>query len=538
MNLPTYTLTPAVNSDADYEQFEQLIKHRVANNTKPLFTTDVNPDLLWLTYLTNLPSDRQHYNCNCCRRFIQKYGGLVTIEKNSLKPLLWTQTNSPQLEPQFFRAAIDRLWAEVRLAKVTGVFLSKERVWGTPESVIAHGGQLTTKWTHLCGYPQRAPYNSLLKTAEQQMAEHREEHRMLKEYLSSLDRKTLTTAQKILQQGALYRSEKAESIFQWLLTVATDAAGLCGDELDVYLWSVVAEAPVGYCHVKNTVLGTLLEDIESGMSLTAISERWKNKLNPLQYQRPTAAPTVGNVAAAEKIFDKLGLEKSLQRRYARLDEIPAEVTIWRPAAAAPVKVAKPGLFSELLPESKKDEPLRFPADAMSWAKFARNVLPTTQKMLLRVPSVGSFYGLLTAVDMDAPAIIQWDRPEKRNPFSWYFYNQGSLRSNWDLDSTAAVTAIFEAPSNWYTAKSHHGDKLFFALDGCKDNSNSSLCLFPEVLRSELREVRSTIESYSKTRRVERLPIGVEGANGISGWPLTFDVTTAAGVQTITIDRLE
>lgn len=35
-------------------------------------------------------------------------------------------------------------------------------------------------------------------------------------------------------------------------------------------------------------------------------------MNPLQYQRPQAAPSAGNVAQAERIVEKLGIANSLE----------------------------------------------------------------------------------------------------------------------------------------------------------------------------------------------------------------------------------
>jgi hypothetical protein len=53
---------------------------------------------------------------------------------------------------------------------------------------------------------------------------------------------------------------------------------------------------------------------------------------------------------------------------------------------------------------------------------------------------------------------------------------------------------------WQAGFDHHGRSVFFLLEGAKDNRHerSGNCLFPETLKSHLREVRSTIKAYSKT----------------------------------------
>jgi hypothetical protein len=521
-----------VNLDEDlaYDRFEQLIAERVAANTEPLFTTDTDPDELWYRYLNHIPRNKQYYNCNCCRRFIQRYGGLVTIESGVVtKPLLWN-LDDPKVH-SFFGSSTNYLWAYTKTAKVTGVFLSDEKTWGTPVSVVNVG----TKWTHLHGVAKTCAKNPL-KTATQQMAEKLEEFKLLKRTLENLNRSTLNTVNSILQQGTLYRSEKAEEIAKWLITLYDETRILDNEHRDVKLWYTVATAPVGYAHVKNTVLGTLIEDVEVGLPFATISRRWSEKLHPLQYMRSTAAPTAGNIAAAEMIFEKLGLENSLKRRFARLDEIPSEAFIWREGNVKKVATPKPGLFSELLNTPTKQ--MHLPATTMTWVKFARDVLPTVSKMELRVPSSGPFYGFLTAEDATAPPIIQWDSVERRNPFSWYFWNGGTIRQQWGLGATAKVLAIMESPATWYQPKSHHGDKMFFVLEKCNESLNPKLCLFSEMLKSELREVRSTIEAYSNSRTVPLAPPGVQYANGIDGWGQTYEVSYEAGVQTITLDRFE
>src|SRR2546425_8355197 len=75
------------------------------------------------------------------------------------------------------------------------------------------------------------------------------------------------------------------------------------------------------------MFGTLLEDISNGLPLPEVSKRFAEKMHPLRYQRPQAAPSEGQLAQAEKIVAQLGAAGSLARRFARLEEVE---TIWTP----------------------------------------------------------------------------------------------------------------------------------------------------------------------------------------------------------------
>lgn len=92
------------------------------------------------------------------------------------------------------------------------------------------------------------------------------------------------------------------------------------------------------------MIGTLLKDVATGMDFATVSARFASKMHPLKYQRPQAAPRVGNIADAEKIVAQLGIARSLERRFARIDEID---TLWkyRPVPEVPDRVR---VFSRLV----------------------------------------------------------------------------------------------------------------------------------------------------------------------------------------------
>ena len=114
---------------------------------------------------------------------------------------------------------------------------------------------------------------------------------------------------------------------QWFRDLYDLPKGRAGENL---LWRAVAEAPAGYCHPKSAVTGSLLEDVAAGMAFKDIARRFNAKVAPLAYQRPQAAPSASNVQQAEKIVAQLGIAPSLERRFARLDEV--QVLDWVPSA--------------------------------------------------------------------------------------------------------------------------------------------------------------------------------------------------------------
>ncbi len=119
------TGTPAIPDNGD--DFDHFLAHMqgdflATTGTSPLFET--NAAGLYDAYLAGFPAaERQHYRCNCCEQFIERYGHLVRIDEMGL------------VSSAFWNAAMPKCFAAmeqlVLKAKITGVFKSSDATWGT-----------------------------------------------------------------------------------------------------------------------------------------------------------------------------------------------------------------------------------------------------------------------------------------------------------------------------------------------------------------------------------------------------------------------
>lgn len=509
----------------------------------PLFTTDVDTAGLFKLFLESLPaSERQHHVCHACRHFVHQYGGLVVIDGNGrTRPVLWGPA------PGMYEDPFHLMRHMVASARVTGVFLSTENVWGQPR---------TGEWTHMAVCPPKELVyrGGPLKTAGQAMAEKREEYRMLQRALAEYPKQVVLQAKAVLEAEALYRGEKCLGVAQWLERLISIREG-CVDARarENVTWKAVAGAPPGFCHVRSTMIGTLLDDLATGtLSFEDVKRRFADKMDPLQYQRPQAAPSAGNIAQAEKVVATLKSAGALRRRFARLEEIEA---IWRPewhagrSGRAGEAHHAAGVFSHLTPKGKMAAaPLTgIPSIAVTWVKFRDEVLPKAEKIEF-MPHYGKtgYIAILTAEDMSAPPILQWDSLERRNPFNWYVYPlycPEAQHGNWGMRPGVAadVAAVTLLPCNWHRPSPNQGEGVIFVLRGCRDmNPVGGLALFPEVLRSEYHAVRSTIEAYSRAGVIgsplEASACGVDLRKGSRHWGQEFIVTTAEAKFHYILDR--
>ncbi|KVT95576.1 hypothetical protein WL77_11970 [Burkholderia ubonensis] len=492
-----------VSRDQQYDKLLATLNSSFAARTSGeqtrLYTTDT--DGLFDVYLNTLsasPEGRQHHTCNACRRFIERFGGLVTIgEDGAPASVIWAPDPGAAADHPYYAPAIAQVRDSVERARVTGVFYTSESIWGLPR---------TGEWTHFSVTPGRhLIHQSRVQTAFQAMAEAREDYRTMITALQEITLATVETAVTLLKTDSLYRSEKCLGVAEWLrdLIVSRDAAKNSRVKENL-LWRAVATAPAGFAHPRSSMIGTLLEDISAGLPFEDVKAKFAAKMHPLLYRRPQAAPSAGTIRQAEKVVEQMGIAPSLERRFARLDELQS---LWMPHTSASVP-SSGGVFGHLKSKNMKraNAPINASGGAITWEKFARTVLPEAESIEVYVPTgSANFAAYVTAQHADAPPILQWDREDRRNPVSWYLYVGGSMASKWGLvpGAWARVNAISAQPSSWHEPNDRHGAGVLFVIDGARDHRHEGAgnALFPECLRSELHGVRAVIEAYSRSASI-------------------------------------
>lgn len=504
---------------------------------RQLFTTDATG--LYDLFVDALPSElRQHHNCRACRTFVERFGGLVYLIDGVTHTPFWSERDIP--DP--FGDGIRAMRVAACRAKLTGVFYSTERVWGQP---------VTGEWRHFAvevPHTMRFSSPSWSRTdpeaANRAAALKREEFGMLVRALGDYNPEVVSQAIALLDTETLYRGEKVLGVAKWLAGVQAELASTKnGWRKENILWAAVAAAPVGYAHVRSSMIGTLLDDLSTGLPIEEVKRKFAAKMHPLQYQRPTAAPTAGNIREAERIIAEMGAAGSLARRFAKLEDLrplwipqPIGIRTTVPEGTAPV-------FGHLLPKpAVKLTDIDATGSPMTWEKFARTVLDQRPDAIeINAPIRGNYSAMVTAVDPEAPPIVQWDHEDDRNPLTWYMYHGLSDAAAWNVrtgwQSLAALTLL---PNMYKPGFERHGTGVMFVICGARDTRySSSGGLFVEQLRSEFHPIRATLEAFIKTApiagRDDATACGLICAKGGS-WNVQLRVTKGNIRTTYKLDR--
>ncbi|CAM0022817.1 hypothetical protein VPHD148_0084 [Vibrio phage D148] len=481
---------------ADFDAFLAQLHDNIPLNA-PLFLVNPIHDM-WDEYLATFPCrDRQEYNCNCCKHFIRNYGNLVYIDTitGQVKSAIWDSSK----DYGYFNQTVRTMENLVNGRNIDRQFFTKDKVLGRP----TEGG-----WSHLyINAPASTITEDKLFSASEVMAQSKENFRMLNRALDNHSVKSVNKALVMLRSDQLIRPEKVIAQAEWFADLQ-ERVNKNKKVRTSIVWAAVSAAPKGFCNINSSAFGSLVEDIPR-MSEGAAVQRFNKKMDPLLYRRPQSAPGAQNIKRGEEIFKKMGLERSRHRRYARLNDLQLE---WTPRPQKAVQSAGTGIFANVQAKGSAPESIQrnnASITTMTFAKFEKKILPHAESIKVQAPSNGSYASLCAPVYDDAPNILQWS-----NPISWYVYGGGSSASQWGLHSGqwVDVIGICLQPNMWTNEAENQGESAFFLLEGCRDTNNVGMALFPEILSSELHEVRKTIESFSRNNQLHGRMQG--DANGI------------------------
>lgn len=425
------------------ERFYTVIENRESSKEKVLYVAGRHKHdqtKLWDIFFNNLPEEgRAHYNCNSCRHFVQKYGTLVVMDKNGSKSsILW----DPKSAPAFFFEAVTKMKEYVESLPIGHVFIANDTVLGFGNLT----GEDNKDWTHFslnvtwyimkyhftnCRYHEifhnyNYDHNDYVNEINQDVACIIND---LEKYSIDVARKAL----EILESGSIYRSNGLIPPCKWFIEMheRTDNVQSKSTKIDMMFYEMATSHDQNK-HIGSSVLGTMLDDIKDGKSFNVIKARLEEKLDPDNYMRSKSGPTATQIEEAEKLVAEMGVAESLQRRYAKMSDIPKNAWEWMDENLDDIqnvivekKEDKPaktgGVFSSVTPVNKKPEPEKaaptqtVPAKTMSYETFIRKILPDVKKLYIK-PKDTRFIGLTAPVNEEAPGIFKWN-----NKIAWYYH---------------------------------------------------------------------------------------------------------------------
>ncbi|KAH8811463.1 hypothetical protein F5884DRAFT_275708 [Xylogone sp. PMI_703] len=501
-------------------------------------------DIVFNTFVAGLDTKyRQEMMCSTCRRFLRNYGDLCIVDDDgSLVPLLWPQDVDGV--PEYCKQAVldvSKLFKD----KLVGEEL-KLSAMGAPRVL---GKPVTGAWRH---FSITIPLGSAVYKRSSDSQKTETSYDMLYTILEDYSIDTIARTHHLIYDHQLPYVSPHITTITYLRDVADKAKA--ADIKDMtkrrnYITRLAREAYVGcLSSLRSGMVGFLLNCVKEGQYFETLKQNWENKANPLSYLRPTAAPSAGNIEAAEAAFAKLGFTPDdLHRVFLTMDQVPKSAYLWsqvetKTDEAVPEKAlpsdkvnvadksaggAKPirlfdGLLKDLQPkpDRKVIKDSQIPCNNITFRRFVQRILPNAVSMEYQVNAQMWGY-LFTTGRPGAKPIMSFHR-EGGHTASWYTYAAErecrdmslipgwvtvksiiSFPHMWDAFESAADPILDEEKAEKFKFK-RMDIRYLFILDGAAEKkSDVGLCLFPSLMRPEFHEVRKTVEAFSDKGVIEQ-----------------------------------
>lgn len=394
----------------DFTVFQKAVHNKFKEMSKgELYVTDCG-DALYDEYLKAFPDgtnplikQRTLYDCQTCKSFIRRLGKLVGL-KDGKVITVWGGLDLPHPYKKV-AAALDEL---VRCANICTVFRTKERQYGIEYN---YDNKTNERHDHFWGVVADRHYSTDpdAKRSEQD-AIFQVMHRGLTEF-KLVD---VEAVLDLIENNGLYRGEEHKPAlvgFRDLLKKYLMVAIFNNKEANkIFVWENLDNRNARF---RNTVIGTLLEDMAGGRDLDSAVKSFESKVAPANYKRPTSVITQRMVEGAVETLTQLGLHGAINRRYAKLSDVSINDVLFVDNDTK--GKMKDGVAALLEASVKRSAPDLKHATKMDADVFVQTVLPgsRTVDVLLENRHQGNFLSLTGA---DGPErLFKWN-----NNFAWSY----------------------------------------------------------------------------------------------------------------------
>lgn len=383
------------------------------------FVTSADGDTLYAAYLAAFPEGtnplvktRTEHDCSTCKQFIRRAGNVVSLDANGSIATIWDQ--AAQLAPHPYNRVAAAVRDAVRAAAVSDIYrvADKEPSFGAQQTRYLDAAGIVRAHDHF--YTGEIPKRLRVTSPDAERGEYRTTVQVFARGLTELSPDAVETVLSLINANNLYRGEEHKRAVVEFQAAQREYVELGPAAKQVFVW-VNAQGPAA--RFRNTVIGTLVQELSAGTDVDAAVRAFEVKVAPQNYKRTTAVITPGMVKKAMETIAALGLESALERRFAVMSDVSVRDVLWVDGAAKPMM--KGGIGDVLMqhaaaPKVELDEKN---AEQIGIDDFVAQVLPTATavEILFKSEHVGNLVSLTAPVHLEPKQLFRWP-----NDFAWSY----------------------------------------------------------------------------------------------------------------------
>lgn len=385
------------------------------------FVVDVDGDALYQQYLAAFPDGANpifrtntEHDCSCCRQFIRRAGCVVTVDGGELHTI-WDRAAADAPAPYNVVAA--SLRATVQASRIRDLFRvgQSETSFGSVQTrSLDKETQKALTWNHL--RTGEIPRNYRAASPDQVRGDYRTTVQVFERGLIELTSDAVEAVIGLVMANSLYRGEEHKPALVQFQKMQREYLAKEGRERNLFTW---ANAGNPAARFRNTVVGTLVQDLSEGKDLEHAVKSFETKVAPTNYKRTTALITPGMVRKAMETIEALGLESALERRFAVIGDISVNDVKWVDGAVK--SLMKGGIGDVLMQHAsatgKTVSKAEQRAEDISLDEFVARILPETTglELLFKNELVGNLMSLTAPIHPEPKQLFKW-----ANDFAWSY----------------------------------------------------------------------------------------------------------------------
>ena len=422
--------------------------------TGKLFVSSVSGKELWGIYLSSFkPEDNEvfrdpassEHNCKNCYNFIKNYGNIVAIDSD-----LNILTMFDFIADEEYRASINNMAAILKNSPVSDVFFETfeflnqanyEKCYKSStsfklgievnyktyskEEVLKYGVVEENKLYTFEHFMVRMPEQFVLKDSSQSLASlvahYRSNYEVFKRTMEEVSADVFFTVSELISQGSLLNSDLYAAQLSAMEKLKLEYMNIPSDQKRD-LWCKVTSYKLSCAKLLNTLIGTVLTDVESGKELEEVCRTYNYRVDPANYMKATSPITKTQIKEAQKFVEENNYTESFTRRYATLDDIKASEILHLNSDSKKIKSVS--IFDQIQPTSDNRKELNLDKiKEISINDFMEKELPNAKSVELYLENrhENNLVSITTAENKDSKRIFKWD-----NNYSWTF--KGNLSS--------------------------------------------------------------------------------------------------------------
>jgi len=290
-----------------FSEIKKLMQARFAEMVKlgTLYYVEVDRDEIWNVYLNAIPLEhRQGNNCNCCKSFLRQFGSVVGI-KDNLMVTLWDFI--PE-DPEY-KDAIKALRNYIVSLPIKNIFLNTFEKCGNDKTPDPKKGLV---WEH---FFIKLPSIFVKSEIGPPQANALDNKNVLERSLNEITDDAVDTVLELIGQNSIYRGAEFKNMVVEFSKIKERYKKVKGAvPKSNFCWLESVKATPAVTRIKNSAIGTLLNNLSEGMELDSAVAAFEKVVAPTNYKRSTSLVTPRMIDDAKKKLEELGLTGALYRR--------------------------------------------------------------------------------------------------------------------------------------------------------------------------------------------------------------------------------